>query len=202
MTSYFFLCVLLLSGVGFAQDATTVHQQIAKQLASASTLKLDVVASSGMAGKVSISAKRGNKFILDMPDRTIICDGKNVWNYTKEKKSVVISAFNAASGGISVEKIMLDVIAKYKATSLTNQGKGKNALWMLNLQPNGETLYGIRSITLGLDDSKKIIRRISISSDQGSQEWTVKSLQINPKLSDAAFSYSAPKGVEVIDMRE
>ena len=44
------------------------------------------------AGKVLI---KGNKFKLDIPGNTIVCDGKTLYNYSKDAKEVTIKNFEA-----------------------------------------------------------------------------------------------------------
>ncbi|MBL7997820.1 MAG: outer-membrane lipoprotein carrier protein LolA [Candidatus Kapabacteria bacterium] len=196
------LCVAVLTATtARAQDdAASLHGAIAKQLSSATALQAEVITAQA-GGTVIISAKRSNKYVIDAPSRSIICNGKDVWNLDKVKRTVVVSNYKA--GGLSIEKLFMDVIAQYKPVALkTVNNSTLGAMYSLQLEPGGAPLFGVKAITLGIDKKTKAIRSISVQSDQGKQEWTVRSLKTNMQLSDAVFTYTARKGVEEIDMRD
>ena len=46
--------------------------------------------------------QQGQKYILDLPDKKVVCDGKTVWNYMSDINEVHISDLtDAAEGGIN-----------------------------------------------------------------------------------------------------
>lgn len=52
---------------------------------------------------------------------------------------------------------------------------------------------------VGTDDW--LIKKIFIQTDESSNTYTVKNIQVNPGLSNSKFTFTPPDGVEVIDMR-
>jgi len=179
-------------------DAASLHKKISDQLTSAQTVKVEAIVSVPMPAKVTITAKRTNKFILQLPDRTIYCNGKEVWNYATKSKSVTLSAFNPKSSSLSVEKLLLDIISRYSPKSLTNSGTS----YQLLLEPIGPPIFGVKSINLTINKKSLAISTLSIVGDQGKQTWKIQSMQLNVAVSDNTFAYKPIKGVELIDMRE
>ncbi|MFN8368017.1 MAG: outer-membrane lipoprotein carrier protein LolA [Candidatus Kapaibacterium sp.] len=193
------LCVLFNVHCLLAQDdAATLHKKISDQLSSAQTVKVEATISSPAKANVIITAKRTNKFVLQLPDRTIYCNGKDVWNYSAKAKSVTVSGFNPKSSSLSVEKLLLDIISRYSPKSVQTVGKS----YQLLLEPSGTPIFGVKSITLTIDKKSTSITAIAIVGEQGKQSWKIKTLRLNVPVTDNTFTYKPTKGVELIDMRE
>ncbi len=187
----------------FAQeDAASVHKKLADQFSTAQSLRLVASSSALNNTKLTISAKRKDKYLLELNDRRIYCDGSTIWNYTPSKKSVVISTYNPQGTSLSVEKLLLELIAAYKPTSLKNQNNSASgSSYLLSLEPNGAPRYGVLSMQLSVDKKNLALKSIGVKTDQGTQLWTISAIQRNVDLKDSAFSFKIPKGVEVIDLR-
>ncbi len=185
------------------EDAATLHKRLADQLSSTQSVKLVATSSAMKNERISIRAKRSDKFVIELHDRIIICDGKTVWNYTPSRKSVVVSKYNSKNSSLSVEKILLECIGRYKPVSLSNEISTKGGTnYLLRLEASGAELFGVHAIVLSISKKSLTISKIEIESDQGKQDWAISSLKTNVPMNDSEFSFTSPKGVEVIDLRQ
>lgn len=205
-TSVFFILILAVSSVqtSFSQEtAETLYKKTADQLSKAQSLRCEATSEDNSALKLRIISKRGNSFVIDMGERTVICNGKDLWNINKKEKSVTVSAFKNQANSLSLEKVFFDVIGKYKPTSLTSvNNSAMGSSFQLRLEPpKGEKIMDVNAIVLTISKKNNDIQRVSITLGQGTQNWLIRSLVFNPTLGAKVFNYTPPKGVEVIDMR-
>jgi outer membrane lipoprotein-sorting protein len=59
----------------------------------------------------------------------------------------------------------------------------------------------VKSAKLWVDKADWLIRKIVIVTDESTTTYSVKNIQLNAGVSNSKFSFTAPDGVEVIDMR-
>ena len=99
------LNLILLSGITIhAQDqdpkAKTILDDLSKTTKTYKTISADYVftmlnkdgkQTEKQNGKVQI---KGEKFKLEIPGNTIVCDSKTLWNYNKDAKEVTIKNFD------------------------------------------------------------------------------------------------------------
>ncbi len=199
---YLLIVSLCITALHAQEDAQSLHKRLVEQFSTAQSIRLVATSSAMNNAKVTIRAKRKDKYILELSDRRIYCDGKTIWNYTPSKKSVVISSYNSQGASLSIEKLLLELISAYKPTQLKNQNSSDNgSSYQLLLEPQGATRYGVKSMTLGIDKKSLALTSIIVHNDQGNQEWSISSLQRNVDLKDSLFSFKPGKGIEVIDLR-
>lgn len=203
MKSLYIILLFLCSSFLLAQETTeTLYDKTIKPITASKTIKVSVSNAGSAQNSAVVTAKRGNKFVLEMADRTIICNAKDIWNYDKQRKAVSISAFNPNANSLSVEKVFFEVLSAYKATQFQKQNNSSTgSAYILTLTPNGKPISGAQSITLTIDATTYSIKKVVVVAQQGKQEWNVLSLQLNPKIKDTLFNFKVPKGVEVVDMR-
>jgi outer membrane lipoprotein-sorting protein len=80
----------------------------------------------------ALALKRGNKYILNLGNgRTIICNGKTVWNYDVLQKKVVVSSFHENPDNISAERIFLNFPRGYTPTLSNGNTRNEAVLTLL-----------------------------------------------------------------------
>ncbi len=146
-----------------------------------------------------ILAQKGDKYVMDFAGRTIICDGKTIWNFSKIDSNVVISDFDKDNADISIEQFFFNSLENYKPIELVKQNstvagasliltlapaKGDGGLIKIWMQPNSEKITAV-----GFVDGDMV------------QVWEINKLIINPKFNDKIFSFRIDKNVDVIDLR-
>lgn len=196
--------VLLLHVPTRAQDdAASIHTYWADRLRAATSLQ--VTARSSLMGdkRLSILAARSHKYRIEMSDRIVVCDGSTVWNYSVARNSVVVSRLKQNISAMSVETLLLDVLTAYKPVSLRNRNASAGgSQYVLRLEPSREEKFGVRAMEITLDRTSKRFRAIEVTLAQGTQSWSVESMNLNVPLPKTAFMFKKPKNCEVITMTE
>ncbi len=157
-----------------------------------------------MEGKVQV---KGNKFKLEIPGNTIVCDGKTVWTHNKDAQEVTIKTYEPdAEDGLNPTNIftMYEKGFKYK---YDKEEKINNVSYhVINLYPTIKPeKKKFHQVRLFVDKAKKQIYQVKMMmKDQGSQTYTIKTLKPNENLADASFVFDTKgfKAEQIVDERD
>jgi chaperone LolA len=151
-------------------------------------------------GKVVLAGKffygKGNKMRLELKNLIIVSDNKTSWNYNKKGKKVIISNYDPSDPSIiSLEKIINDYPSR---CTLTLEKNG--SLNVLNLIPSKSGLsFKNAKIHIGSDN---LIQKISLTDKNNNNiEVEFSNYQLNKNLNSSTFTFTAPKGSKIIDLR-
>jgi outer membrane lipoprotein-sorting protein len=180
-----------------AQTDKQVYDAVVKKYGNMQTVSVEFTSSMYSGAKGVLKAKRGNKYSLDFAGMTIVSDGQTVWNYQKKKSTVVLNEAQE-SQMMPVEQVFFTFLQSYQPTVL----KDKGAL-SLKLEPKSgqKSVGGVSSLVLKLKPKTYEITGITMNSENGVQNLTIKKITPNAKLTDADFTFQAPKGTKVVDLR-
>lgn len=148
------------------------------------------------AGKMV--AKRGGMYRVTIGDRTVVSNGKMVWNATSSTKTVIISDYKPSSAEVSIERVFFDVMSVYRST-ITSQAGGTINVRLDAPGPQAQ-IAGITSVDLTCD-TKLVVKKVRIASNGAISEFTISKLSINPHISDRTFTYDVPRGWQSLDIR-
>jgi outer membrane lipoprotein-sorting protein len=153
--------------------------------------------------KGSLKASMGNKYYMTVPDRTVVCDGKNIWNYSKDEKKVVISQFEENTSSFSIDNFFFSFLNGYRPVNYYKENSSaKGSGYVLEMEPINKTPQSIQINRLKLwVDTGLNIKKVEILTPQSPQTWEISNFQINPTIAKKVFSFTAPKDCEVIDLR-
>lgn len=151
----------------------------------------------------TLLVKRGNKFRLDMNGRTITCNGQTVWNYEHTTKKLVISTFKNNPATISPEKIFLSFPKTY-APELQKENSADGAILRLTLTPVDarDAVGGMQEVVMRLTPGTYQLRELRINDGASTYQWMMNELTLQAKLKNEQFEYKAPKGAQVVDLRD
>lgn len=155
----------------------------------------------GITGQ--LKAKSGNKYLMQIAGRIVICNGKTIWNYSKEDNSVAISNFEDSGNEMSIEDFFFSFIKAAKPISLVKEtaSNGINGM-ALKLAPEkkkkGDIIKDVKIVFQ--PDTYKILLIIA-NTTAGAHTWQIEHFQANAKLSDTMFEFKEPKNVKIIDLR-
>ena len=154
---------------------------------------------SGIKG--TLKALRSGKYVLDLNDRTIICDGHTIWNYHPSRKNVTINEVRSRPS-TSLDIVLFNFLYNYQPKELKEVMIGKESYQTLELIPkNGKSAMGIQSLTLFVKKGNVEIKRITAIDGNQTMAWNLESMKINTSFSDGLFTFIPPKNAEVIDLR-
>ncbi|TAE22527.1 MAG: outer membrane lipoprotein carrier protein LolA [Candidatus Kapaibacterium sp.] len=203
-TGFYALCAIVLSIAApiksLAQNADEIFQQVQKKYGEGVSMRVRfVLKAEDIRGSLTI--KRGNKYILELAGRSIICNGKTVQNYTPVDKKVVVSDFRDNPDNISPERIFMNFPRGYRPTLVIDKAS-KDAVLMLNPAKARDQISDMQRVTLRLQQETLKLKEMSIFDGTQTHEWTILDIKPDAGIPDAAFEWKPPQGTQVIDLRD
>jgi outer membrane lipoprotein-sorting protein len=207
------IIVAAVSAQEVSNEAASVYARVQKLYGDTDAIRAqftakmpDVSGSLKQANKSvrgSLLVKRGNKFRLDLADRTIVCNGTTVWNYDRISKKLVISPFKDNPATISPERIFLSFPKNYKPT-LKKESAKEGGLLRLTLTPASakEAVGGMQRVEMRLQPATLMLKELKMSDDATSYNWTMTEFKLNVQLLSEQFEFQSPKDAQVIDLRD
>lgn len=208
---FLILFIFILSSNFIAQDqdpkAKAILDDISKTTKSYKTITTDYSLTitnkekkqtDKQTGKIQV---KGNKFRLEIPGNSIICDSKTVWTYNKEAGEVSLKNYEpSADDALDPTKIftMYENGYKYKFD------KEEAGLTIINLYPSVKPeKKKFHTIKLYVDKPKKQVKKlIMLMKDGGTQTYELKTLTPNLDILDNNFAFDTKScKCEVIDER-
>lgn len=214
--------LLLLGGALLAQqpqpakpEVTDQSQEILKKMkqqwTALQSAKISFTLQSSVKGKTGSSIKgtlwtQGEAFKLELPEQTIWCDGKTVWNYLPNNGEVSINPYEEQDGDISLNplKMIAGYEKHYRSAFISETAEKGIAVQIIDLYPKKkQSFYKIRLVIR--KDRQLPMRAVIYESQKDGRTDTYHFDQIvkNPKISSGFFTFRAEDhpDVEIIDMR-
>ena len=156
------------------------------------------------SGKIQV---KGNKFKLEIPGNTIVCDGKTVWTHNKDAQEVTIKNFEPNNEeGLNPTNIFTMYETGYKYKYEKEEKIGANTYHVINLYPTVKPeKKKFHTIKLFVDKTKKQVHEIKmLMKDGGTQTYEIKSLTPNTPLADNVFVFDTKsfKADQIVDERD
>ncbi len=199
------LFITLFIGLGLAvnaqdQDpkAKTILDDLSKTTKTYKTILADVVftmynkdkkaTEKPQSWKINV---KGQKFKLDIPGTSIVCDGKTLWNYNKDAKEVTIKTFDSENDDQNPAKIFTMYETGYKYKYSNEEKCGAVMCHVIDLYPSVKPeKKKFHTVKLYIDKTKKqIVQLKMIMKDGGTQAYDIKSLKSNTEMADALFAF-------------
>ncbi len=192
------LIILFYSTVSFAQSAESVLKSLQNKFDSITDLSADVTQKSN--GKSSLSGKlffkKDNNLRLELGNQTIIADGTTSWNYNKKDKKVIISNYDENGAGLlSINYLVYDY-PKDCDLSLSSEGSKT----VLILKPKSKK-NSLGEVKLVISKDNLIEKTFITNQSAGTMEVNFSNYKLNQNLSDSKFTFTAPEGTTVVDIR-
>jgi len=192
------LLVFFYSTAGFTQTAESVLKSLQNKFDSIQDLTADVAQKSN--GKSSLTGKmyfkKDNNLRLEFGSQTIVADGTTSWNYNKKNKKVVISDYDEAGSGLLSINYLVYQYPSECDLSLSSDG-GKQ---ILNLKPKSKK-NNLGEVKLYITKENLIDKAVISNPATGTMEVSFANYKLNQSLSDSKFSFIAPEGTTVVDLR-
>ena len=155
-------------------------------------------------GKIQV---KGNKFKLEIPGNTIVCDGKTVWTHNKDAQEVTIKNFEPNNeDGLNPTNIFTMYETGYKYKYEKEEKIGANTYHVINLYPTIKPeKKKFHTIKLYVDKIKKQVHEIKmLMKDGGTQTYEIKSMTPNTVLADNVFVFDTKtfKADQIVDERD
>jgi outer membrane lipoprotein-sorting protein len=192
------LLFFLYSAIGFAQDAESVLKTLQDKFNSITDLSVDVTQNS--SGKSSLTGKmyfkKENNIRLEFGNQTIVADGKISWNYNKKQKKVIISNYDEAGAGLlSINYLIYQYPSECDLT-LSSEGSKQ----ILILIPKSKR-NNLGEVKLYITKENLIEKAIISNQGAGTMEVLFSNYKLDQNIADSKFSFTAPEGTSVVDLR-
>lgn len=155
-------------------------------------------------GKVQV---KGNKFKLEIPGNTIVCDGKTLWAHNKDANEVTIKSFDASNDDqLNPSKIFTLYENGYKYKYDKEEKVGTAICHVIFLFPSVKPeKKKFHTIKLYVDKAKKQVAKMMMMMKDGStQTYDIKTFKPNAEISDVVFTFDLKsfKADQITDERE
>lgn len=198
MKIIFSLFYLIYSTIGFAQSAESVLKALQDKFDSVNDLSVDVTQNSnGISGlKGSMWFKKENNLRIEFGNQTIVADGTTSWNYNKKEKKVIISNYDEEGAGLLSINYLIYQYPSECDLSLSSEGNKQ----ILILKPRSKK-NNLGEVKLYITKEYLIDKSVIQNQGTGNMEVSFSNFKLNQKISDSKFSFTAPEGTTVIDLR-
>lgn len=144
--------------------------------------------------KIQVS---GQKFRLEIPGNSIVCDSKTLWNYNKDAKEVTIKNFDPEADEQNPSKIFTMYETGYKFKYDKEEKVGTVTCDVIDLYPAVKPeKKKFHTVQLYVDKVKKqIVQMKMMMKDGGTQVYDIKSMKPNLALADNLFMFDT-KGMK------
>ena len=207
---------VIVTNLGIAQggvdrEARNILEKLSKEYNSYSSMEvtfdliLDLPDQSPETqnGKV---IQKGDKYVLDLEDQAIYCDGNYVWLHLKDNEEVQINDIDEdADDAFLTPRDMMTIYESddYSYGISGTEKAGKKTITLIEFKPNDpESEYS--KLRLSVDKKANRMTSMKVFSKDGSKyTLNVKDIIKNKDFADAAFIFDPKKfpGIHVEDLR-
>ena len=150
--------------------------------------------------------QKGDKYILDLQDQAIYCDGNYVWLHLKDNEEVQINDLDEdAEDSFLTPKDMMTIYESDDYSYAVNgtEKSGSKTLTLIEFKPNDpDSEYS--KLRLSVDKKANKMSQMMVFSKDGSKyTLIVKDILSNKSYADALFVFDPKKfpGIHVEDLR-
>ena len=166
------------------------------------SLKFSMRENKNFSGNLTASK---NKYFIEFLNRTLICNGKTIWNYTKNNKKVIINKFEE-SGEMSLQSFFFNFLNHSQPIGFkeetTSKGKKSYIIRFENSEEkDAKTLFPAKDLRIWVNKENFNLTTVKWNDDTGLKTLDIEELKINKKIPEKLFDFKPPKDTEIIDMR-
>lgn len=211
---YIYLICLLVMGWSvnaqpYEKKGKEILDAVAQKTNTYKTIKIDFSYylenkdGKAVASKEGVIFIKGDKYHLDIPGQTLICDGKTIWTYLKDAKEVQINTYDPNNeDALNPKKILTSYSDSHKPKFIKEEKFAGKDVYIVDLEPlKGRSYFRIR---LKIDKINKELVNSTIFQKSGDKFiYSIKKITPNVVVADTKFVYTKADfpGAELIDMR-
>jgi outer membrane lipoprotein-sorting protein len=197
--SFFFISSIS----SFAQSADDIYKQLTQRITTSKAVQADFAYPNFDHLSGTLIVTRGNRFRIDMPDRSIISDGKSVWNYAITQNKVIVSNQADGMGAVSPETLFMDFPTTYEPRLKKYRSSKGESDFLLTLTPKDSVIAGLDTVRLTLSSFSLDISSIEVASNGTTQAWNISNFSTSIQPADSLFTFpeQPTDTIRVIDLR-
>ncbi|NNF03544.1 MAG: outer membrane lipoprotein carrier protein LolA [Rhodothermales bacterium] len=141
------------------------------------------------------------KYRVETGGQTIVTDGVVTWVHNVAERQVLINDYDADESTFSLTEILRAFDREYEATSVERTTEGETSYSVLELIPR-DVFTDYQSVRLWIRDSDGLVSRMRlVDLNDAVLEFELSELVFNPSVDAATFTFVAPEGTEIVDLR-
>ena len=190
-----------------AQDADDVFDRLKDKYDSIESLRAEfsqTMSSSYMDEEATSRGTlvvQGERYRVETEGQTLVTDGDVTWVYMPSQNQVLINDYNEDEQTFSISEFLFDYEENYDASEVALTQLGGKRHFVLTLTPKKDDAF-FTEATLSVRESDNVITRLQVVDVNGTTMiFNLENIQLNPSLQENTFSFTPPKGTEVIDLR-
>jgi outer membrane lipoprotein carrier protein len=149
----------------------------------------------------TLLTKKGNKYRVELEQQTIVTDGVTVWSYSATQQQVLVDRFEQDDRSLSPDRILSGEAADLAPALIGREKLGKTETVVLKLTPRDESTL-LKWLKLWISESDWLVRKAELVDLSGKETvYQVLDIKVNAGIPDTQFTFVAPAGVEVVDLR-
>lgn len=154
--------------------------------------------SSQIDGRVLLS---GDKYRVETPAQTVVTNGETTWIYSPADSQVVVNDADADASTLTPQTFITASAEKYDVTATRRTQRDAAPHDVLSLSATTESARFDKA-TLWVRHSDRIVTRLRATDRNGSTlDLRLHEIDLRPDFAGAPFTFSAPDGVEIVDLR-
>ncbi len=195
---------VLCAGQAEAQSSTSpeaVARRLQQRYAQVRTVTADFVQTTGSQRHTGRLQVRGDAFRMTLGEQTLVTDGTTLWSYSPADEQVVVQDYDARQQGFSIGQLFTDYLRVFRAVGATRATIDGVRHDVLTLRPR-DAGSSVRDATVYVRSSDAIPTRVRVRDTNGAlHAFDLSRVQLNQSLPASTFTFAAPRGTEVVDLR-
>lgn len=144
---------------------------------------------------------QGNRYRVEAGPQTFVTDGQTTWMYDTRRNQVVVNRYVANQTAFSPTTFFGTAGQRFRVTNVASSGNGAARTHTLTLAPRSASEM-FQNVTLTMRDADNTVSRVEMRDGNGTtMRYELRNLQINPRIPTSTFTFRAPRGAEVVDLR-
>ena len=151
------------------------------------------------SGELAVAS--GDRFRVSLGKEVFVSDGKTYWQYSEKNSQVVVRNFSDIDAATLPSKFLMSFMSNRKFEEKKREGGTVELAW----RGGGKETYadGYTAITAVVDEKSGIIKTLKLTDKNDNvHTYAFRKTVFDKSPKDGVFQFTAPKGVEVVDMRE
>lgn len=143
-----------------------------------------------------------NQFRLESEDQIVVSNGETFWRYNKIENQVLIDYAKKGDQEILVNDILSDKTENYYTQLIQEYKEDGKKLYVIKLTPKPDSDSFFQEIKVWVVDKSWAIKKIIYTDyNENETEFQIEKIELNKELPLTMFTFEAPEGSEVVDVR-
>lgn len=143
----------------------------------------------------------GSKYRVETPSQTVVTNGTTTWIYSPADSQVVVNDADANASTVTPQTFLTASATKYEVVSTRAARRDGTPHDVLSLSATNSSAR-FKEAFLWVRRSDRVVTRLRATDRNGAiLDLRLDGIIVDPDFEAQSFTFSAPDGVEVVDLR-